>query len=500
MKRIGWSLFTKFAVGIGFIVILFGLLNAILVRNSVSQALNDEFEKRGYFISRALAEQSVSYMLSNDPAGLNMLINEIMAIDPTIHYAFILDNQGNVLAHSFREKVPDDLIKKNTPPADDLPGIINIVDKNEPHMLIRDFSMATMSKSMGVARVGILENDIRDQVTDTLASLWVMVAFFFLLGITAALLFSYTISTPLKVLSRQSAIIAIENIQAGLWEIREATRKPYYRVRRLFGLTDEIDVLFENYSNMLSRLEQAYHDMNKMQQSLFHSEKLASIGTLTAGVAHEINNPLTGISTGLKRIEKDPANKEQIVEYTAMMQESLGKMQKVINDLLTFSRKDDSHFEKVNALNLVRKTVQLAQYRVKANNITISVDAKNPNIELYVSPSRIEQVFLNIIINAIDATAEKISHQPELHGYINIHIEDDADHIYVIVKDNGQGISRDCISKIFDPFFTTKNVGDGTGLGLSVSYQIVKDHGGMIQVESSPDEGSRFCVRLPKQA
>jgi len=499
MKKIRWSLFTKFALGISFMVIFFGLLNALIVRNSVSNSLNNEFERRGYFISRALAEQSVAYILANDPAGLNMLINEIMAIDPTIHYAFIVDDRGEVLAHSFSQRVPQELLGLNLPPADDQPGIISIRDKNTPHPRIRDFSMATMSRNMGVARVGILENEIIEQVESTLLSLWLMVGIFLVLGISAALFFSYTIATPLRVLSRQSALIDIKNIQAGLKKIRNSTTMPYFRVRRLFGLSDEIDVLYENYTNMLQRLEEAHYNMNRMQQSLFHSEKLASIGTLTAGVAHEINNPLAGIGIGLKRIGKNPENAEQIKSYTALMSEALERIERVVQDLLTFSRKDTLRFETINATELIRKTIKLARYRVKSNKIEFIVHPGDSGSQIYVSPNRMEQVFLNIIINAIDSISEKMAIQPSLKGRIHISIEQEPGHVSIIFSDNGTGIPQEELNKIFDPFFTTKSVGKGTGLGLSVSFQIVQDHGGEILVESEPGRGSRFIVIIPKQ-
>ncbi len=498
MNRVRWSLFTKFALGISLTVIIFGLLNAVIVRHSVSRSLHEEFEKRGYFISRALAEQSVAYILSNDPAGLHMLINEIMAIDPTIQYAFILDGQGEVLAHSFREYVPGSLLMLNDPPADDLHGMIVVRDKNDPQQIIRDFSMATMSKNMGVARVGILEKEIRDQVVQTIASLWKMVAIFLVLGIVAALFFSYTISTPLKVLSMQSAAIDIRNIKAGLDNIFHSMEMPYFRLRRLFGLTDEIDVLYENYTEMLKRLEQAYHDMNNLQKSLLQSEKLASIGTLTAGIAHEINNPLAGIGISLKRIEKNPNNAEQIKKYTALMQEALSRIEYVMKDLLTFSRKEELVFETVNTLQLIQKTVKLAQYRVKNDTIQFKIDESYADTKLLASKNRIEQVFLNLIINGIDAISEKKVNQPDLAGEISIAIEESTEHVIVVFTDNGIGIPAGDVSKLFDPFYTTKDVGEGTGLGLSVSYQIVRDHGGEICVESEEGKGSRFFVLIPK--
>lgn len=493
-----WSLFAKFAFGISLTVILFGIINAIIVRNSVSSSLNEEFEKRGYFICRALSEQSVSYILSNDQAGLNTLINEILAIDRTISYAFVLDGNGEILAHSFRENVPQGLIDLNMPPDDDNPGIVSITDSQRPGVYLRDFSMAAMSAEMGIARVGIMENEIREQLSSTIASLWLMVSFFLLFGLLAALFFSYTISRPLKLLSEQSARIGMENIQEGLREIREAAGKPYYRIRRLFGISDEIDVLFESYTNMLKRLEQAYKDMNQLQKSLLQSEKMASIGTLTAGVAHEINNPLAGIAIGLKRLEKDPGNTRQIKTYIAMMQEALSRIEQVIKDLLAFSRKESFQVKPANAAELVRQSLKLALYRVKSENIACDLKDETHGLMIEVFPNRMEQVFLNIIINAIDSVTEKINKDDSVKGRVEIRIKDIGDSVAFVFEDNGVGIKRESVSKVFDPFFTTKDVGKGTGLGLSVSYQIVKDHGGDIRLESEEGLGSKFIVILPK--
>ncbi len=498
INSVRWSLFGKFAIGISITVLIFGALNAIIVRNSISNSLNDEFEKRGYFISRALAEQSVSYILANDPAGLNMLINEIMAIDSLIHYAFITNGAGNVLAHSFREQVPATLVHTNVPPDNDLPGIVSVRDIRNPDLLIRDFSMVVMSLNMGTARVGMLENEIRDQVRATVYSLLVMVAVFFFIGLLAALFFSYTIATPLKVLSLQSAIMDIRNIEAGLTAIKVSTQKPYYRLRRFFGMKDEIDVLYENYADMLRRLGKAYHDLNRLQQSVLQSEKLAAIGTLTAGVAHEINNPLAGMSIGLKRIHKEPGNISQVIEYTGLMQEALSRIEQVVNDLLTFSRKDDEASEYMRISDLVRKTIKLARYRVKSENIVFRFEDHTDNVLLYVSPNRIEQVFLNVIINSIDSIMEKMSRQKSFTGQIDIAITNSNDSVQLVFADNGTGIPDHIIDKIFDPFFTTKSVGKGTGLGLSVSYEIISKHGGKIFAESEAGKGSRIIIHLPK--
>ncbi len=492
-----WSLFWKFLIGISGIVLLFGLVHAIIVRHSIENSLEDEFDRRGNFISRALAEQAAAYILTDDRAGLNMLINEVMAIDETIHYAFVMDAEGTILAHSFSRVVPATLIELNTPANDQEVSIINVKDKDNPGLVYRDFGKVAISQNLGTARIGMITDDIQQSVQATMQSLWYMIAVFLLLGLVSAYFFSYTIARPLQVLSWHSRGIDIENIREGLKAIRKSKIKPYYRIRRMFGFRDEIDILYENYVNMLNRLSEAYSNMHKLQQSLFQSEKLASIGTLTAGVAHEINNPLAGFSIGLRRIKNNPGNLEQTESYIALMEESLSRMESVIKDLLAFSRKDDLVFENTEIKPLLQKSIQLAQYRIKEHNIDINLDDKLDRVNLRIAPNRMEQVFLNIIINAIDAISASIQQGRRSKGVISISATIGEKRICIIFEDNGLGMETGEIRKIFDPFFTTKDVGQGTGLGLSVAYQIVKDHEGGIFAESEPGEGCRFYVCLP---
>jgi two-component system NtrC family sensor kinase len=497
VRKPKFSLFAKFSLGICTTVLVFGALNALIVRHSVTSSLVQEFERRGYFIARTLAEQSAAFILSGNLAGLNTLVNEVRAIDTTVQYALVLTDAHAVLAHTFPGEYPAGLIPANSPgPGEELKMVL-IRDSSQPGVVIRDFAVPVLNRDLGVVRIGILETDIQVHVRSIQHKIWLMVVLFLILGVLGALFFSHTISLPLKTLSQQSEVIDLKTIQAGIDNLRGATRSFYYRVRRLFNSDDEIDILYENYSGMLQRLEQTHLAMNRMQQSLMQAEKMAALGTLTAGIAHEINNPLAGMGIGLKRIARHPEDAEQLREYTAMMQEALSRVEQVVKDLLTFSRKGHLAFEEVDVCQLVEKSIKLAQYRIRSHNIDIELNRSGCPCRLVVSPNRIEQVLLNIIINAMDAIVEKMQELPLLRGSIRIHLAWDGPGLRIVIADNGKGMDSEQAARVFDPFYTTKKVGEGTGLGLSVSYQIVQDHGGKILVESTPGEGSRFIVVLP---
>lgn len=492
------SLFAKFTAGISFAIILFGTISLLVVKKSVLSSLEKEFEKRGYFITRTLAEQSLSYLLTDDAVKLNMLINEVKAIDPTVFYAFIVNDKGEVLAHTFNHGIPMGIISANLLSHKDSLNIVDIVDADDARLTIRDFAMPIVSAGFGTVRVGIEQNEIKRELRQILIRLWIMIGFFFVFGVIGALFFFHTIAIPMKVLSLHAEGVEIKTIREGIDQIQKFSNSITFKLRKVGQTKDEIDVLFESYIRMLDRLEHTHQILNKMQGALMQTEKMAAIGTLTAGVAHEINNPLGGMRLCLDRMKKKPGDLAQTKEYIEMMDDALHRVENVIHDMLTYSRKNYLELEEVTTCDIIRKTVALANYRIKKSEIEIKVDRTHCPYSIRVSASRIEQVFLNLIFNAIDAIQEKIEQWPEHKGLIEIYIEDLPDKSHVVFKDNGTGIDEKLLSKIFDPFFTTKKIGQGTGLGLPVSFQIVKDHGGEIRVQSIAGKGSIFTVVLPK--
>jgi two-component system, NtrC family, sensor kinase len=228
-----------------------------------------------------------------------------------------------------------------------------------------------------------------------------------------------------------------------------------------------------------------------MEKQMAQAEKLASIGQLSAGVAHEINNPLGIILGYTQLLLKNRGSEEEKHEDLKTIEKNVKNCKAIVEDLLSFARGSESSKEITRIHDIIDDVLSFMQHDSNMDHIQISTsfDPQVPPMEL--DAKKIKQVFINLLMNAKHAIDRK--------GKIKIatRLNLDADQLLVKVTDNGHGIDKDNLSRIFDPFFTTKPTGEGTGLGLSVSYGIIKNHGGDIVVESEIGKGSIFTVTLP---
>ncbi len=230
-------------------------------------------------------------------------------------------------------------------------------------------------------------------------------------------------------------------------------------------------------------------EQKALEQQLVRSQKMESIGTLAAGIAHEVGNPLTSISSLVQvilRTTQDEFAKEKL----ELIKNQINRITRIIRDLVDFSRPSNYVVKATDINEVLRDALNIVQYGKKVKHITfdIGLDAQMP--KLLVVPDQLVQVFINILMNAVDALEN-------IPGSITIRTSHDDHTVVLTVKDTGKGIDPSDREKIFEPFFSTKEVGKGTGLGLWVSYGIVKNFGGDIVVESGPGEGSVFTVTLP---
>lgn len=228
-----------------------------------------------------------------------------------------------------------------------------------------------------------------------------------------------------------------------------------------------------------------------IQQQLITSEKMASLGLLSAGIAHEVNTPLTGISSYCQFILDNPRDSENI-QLILKIQDQVQRANKIIRSLLNFSRQKGEVPTELDLNKIINESIALVEHTLKKKNIALNKDYNFKN-KLYGYSIRIQQMFINLLINAYDAITDS-------NGLISISgLETNSD-VMIRIKDNGKGIDPRYMKKIFDPFFTTKGKGKGTGLGLSITYTIVQEHYGDITVNSKVGKGTTFIITFPTKS
>ena len=229
----------------------------------------------------------------------------------------------------------------------------------------------------------------------------------------------------------------------------------------------------------------------KMEQQIIQSERLAAMGQMIGGFAHELNNPLTSI-LGVAELLQDDETSEPVRKQLGILQQQARRAADIVQNLMYFSRPPASGRSRINLSDLMQRTLALHSYSLRKNNITVDF---LPEVSLpWVNgdPHQLMQVFLNLILNAEQAIREQRD-----RGTLRVRLASDENSVIAIFQDDGGGISAQILPSIFDPFYTTRRPGRGTGLGLSVSRAILREHGGNVEAAAAPGGGAVFTVTLP---
>ena len=322
---------------------------------------------------------------------------------------------------------------------------------------------------------------------------------------------------------------AYQKLQDSEAEIRELADKQLQDNEKLFLAEKKLQSILQNEQKSKEELGNALDSLKSAQSQLVHSEKMASLGQLTAGIAHEINNPINFISSGMVSLKMSIESLREISEEYSRLDEGddpddvldavrelkdeheydeiVDELDDLINDinygvqrtieivkgLRVFSRLDEEEAKNANVNENIDATLTLLRNKTKGKiEITKHYDDSMNEIECY--PGQLNQVFMNILNNAVQAMPEE-----KKDGEITIYTEDGQDAVSVRIKDNGIGIPDEIKNRIWEPFFTTKEVGVGTGLGMSITYGIIEKHGGKIDLSSEVGKGTEFVITLPKK-
>ncbi|HXK59855.1 MAG TPA: ATP-binding protein [Acidobacteriota bacterium] len=280
--------------------------------------------------------------------------------------------------------------------------------------------------------------------------------------------------------------------------------------------SEELSALAQSFNVMRERLKEAMTELNELNQGLeskvkerteqlelahkklIQADRLASLGQLAASVAHEINNPLSGVlnlSMLMQRILKDtgvpPERLPEFRKYLAQVTAETSRAGRIVSDLLAFSRRSKPAAGEADLNRIVETTLSLVDHKLRLLNIEVEKNLAERLPTIVCDAPQIQQVVINLVLNAAEALAGRTN------GRVAVRTGEISEGVFVEVEDNGEGISPAILTKIFDPFFTTKEEGKGVGLGLAVVYGIVKAHGGEVEVSSTQNVGTVFRVTLP---
>ena len=331
---------------------------------------------------------------------------------------------------------------------------------------------------VGMLSIGVLEDRYRDIHKNALQFFSLITVGAIIVSLGVCYLFIKTTMKPIGVLVRATMNLADGNLMQQV---------------QLKSAPPEIAVLGNAFNFMSNSISERDKELrNRAEEEIMKSERLAMIGQLAAGVAHEINNPLGSILLLNRLVLKKCLPDSIMMKNTQRIEREVKRCQNIVQGLLEFARQREPKAKTVDLNTLLDKTIALVENQSMFHNINIVKEYKTDLPPVFVDPSQLQQVFMNIVMNAVDA----------MEGWGTLTLMTKADEVSGTVdacfQDTGCGMEKETLDRIFEPFFTTKDVGHGTGLGLSISLGLVQRNSGMITISRQPGEGSRFVVALPR--
>lgn len=278
----------------------------------------------------------------------------------------------------------------------------------------------------------------------------------------------------------------LESLSAGVRKIAKGD----FDVKVDISSRDEIGQLADSFNDMASELLERERSLKSAQLALVQSEKMAAVGTLSAGLAHEVKNPLSAVLGYAQLAKRKLSQPDVIKKHLDIIENETRRCNEIIGNLMQFSRQEKGEFTDVTINEVVEKSVGIVDHQLGLKNVHVDMKLAPDIPEIIGNSNQLQQVLMNLAINAQQAM------EPD-GGTVDIATYFDNDNVYISVSDTGPGISEEVVEKIFEPFFTTKAAGEGTGLGLSVTYGIIRDHKGDIRVERADSGGARFVIALP---
>lgn len=471
LKR--WSLDQLLTVmGGGALVVLF-LSLWTYVTVSVTAMQEEALSERGNGIAALLAQELVRPMLLGDRLALRETLLKASRTVPELRYLCVLDRRGQPVASTFPAGCPQDLLRlwaghSATP--------IRFQTADAP---ILDVSAPVLSLELGYLHAGYS----RVRVMEAIRRLNVGIGLVFLLASVALLVgvrfVARKVSLPLNLLEQEVSCFP--------------GKSPIGRNPHIAG-TREVESLTRGFAEMAQRLQTLERERAATQQRMIHAERLATLGEMAAGLAHEIHNPLDGMQECLRYLDTDPGKTERAAKYYPMLRSGLERISGTMRAMLTFAHSGQQvTVEDCRVATALESLAPLVQAHLTGRRVRLTW-GRDPSCICRCDKAALAQAGLNLVLNA--AEAAESSPAPE----VKVSVTCDDDWAYLLVEDSGPGVPEELRSRIFEPFFTTRPMGKGTGLGLPVSRELIRASGGelLLAPEASSLGGAKFVIKVPK--
>lgn len=438
---------------------------------SVTDALRETTSVSYRELCRTLAPVVGDHVLTVRHLELQLLLVQTTQRDPLLEFLVVTDPRGRVVSSSYGREIPVDL--EALVSGTSAPGLAS---RDRGALLaVGDRDLLYLSVPVLRGRVGTLHagvdlgptNATARGLTRNLVLLFVVLT---IAGVVVAFAMGWVLTAPLRQMKNMANQIGAGDLSG---------RIPVLA-------SDEIGELASAFNEMTRKLASS-------QQALIRTAKLATAGTLAAGVAHEINNPLASLRACLWRIRTPSMPQDRIDHYHELLDRELRRIERTVQHLLEFSRPSTVRRTKTGLSEVADRAVRLVEPSLPQDSVRLEVLLDDSLPELDIDPNQIEQVIVNLLLNAVQSIRESGT-----NGTIVVRHRASAEHQVIEVADDGPGISEDDKARVFDPFFSTRPSGQGTGLGLAVSSSIVEAHGGRLTLRDRGEgRGVVFQMTLP---
>jgi len=527
------SLLMKFVLPIAVLLIVSMLIVSGYLINSQEEGFHRELESGASTMIKMLAINAESGVLFESQYDLNDLLETLYQFG-NVEYCQISNAKGIILAHTGQSVLSATAIeiKEKAKKNNSIYGRYNTTDDNKEYYIIvapvitkhqtlnreslgliggidESHTSAASSEVIGWIELGLAIESVNTSIANAKLAAIILTLVVLVITIITVIFITNLITRPVRELVAASDHLA---------------RGDYIKVE--VEQSDEIGHLATTFNSMIDslklsrdKIEQYNHtleekiierskQLEEAQEQLIQSEKLSAIGQLAAGVAHELNNPLGGIlgyaQFTLEKLYKNvPENTktkeiESYIRYIKDIEVQAQRCKTIVQNLLRFSRSSKSiEFENVEINDIIEETISFIEHQFRINQISLETNL-SPDLPIISGNSgQLQQVFTNLLINAMHVSTS--GQTVKVSTLLSPAVGEFEGTIEISIEDTGYGIPEENLNKIFEPFFTTKEIGKGTGLGLSVSYGIIHDHSGEINVDSKPNEGTTFTVILPLQ-